>query len=78
MGVYFAKKIKLPRNIDSIEKVLTAIDVHYHLNHRINGKILFDFDTGTMYDGIGHYHYEMLDTGMDAKIILHHSSSVRF
>jgi hypothetical protein len=41
--------------IENLEDGLRAIDVAYHMNHRLNGKIMFDVDTGKMMEGIGHY-----------------------
>jgi hypothetical protein len=34
---------------------IKAIDVAYHLNHRKDGRALFDAGTGEMEEGIGHY-----------------------
>lgn len=47
-----------PPEIDNIEKALASIDIAYHMNHRRNGKILFDPETKEMSEGIGHYHFE--------------------
>jgi hypothetical protein len=49
-----------PPEINTIEKALQAIDVAYHMNHRIGGQPLFDPTTGTMYEGIGHYQFQSL------------------
>jgi hypothetical protein len=32
-----------------------AIDVAYHLNHRKNGRVLYDAESGEIREGIGHY-----------------------
>lgn len=69
MGAIISGKTKLPSKIDDLDKALAAIDVLYHLNHMRNGKPLFDLATGSMAGGIGHYHYEMLNAGNNAKII---------
>jgi len=34
---------------------LDSIDIAYHMNHRKNGKVMFDSQTGTMLEGIGHF-----------------------
>jgi hypothetical protein len=47
-----------PPAIDSIRDALASIDVAYHLNHRIGGRLLFDHATGTTREGIGHYRFE--------------------
>ena len=44
-----------PAELDSIEKGLQSIDVAYHLNHRKDGRTMFDPRTGSMMNGIGHY-----------------------
>ena len=41
--------------MNSIGDALNAIDVAYHMNHRINGKIMFDSETGEKLKGIGNY-----------------------
>jgi serine/threonine-protein kinase len=38
-----------------IEAAMKALDVAYHLNHRRDGKVMFDPATGAMTEGIGHY-----------------------
>lgn len=49
-----------PPEIDNIHKALAAIDVAYHMNHRLDRKVLFDPVSGYMGEGIGHYHYRKL------------------
>jgi serine/threonine-protein kinase len=34
---------------------LSQLDVVYHANHRKHGRVMWDADTGTMLEGIGHY-----------------------
>lgn len=41
--------------INGLEEGLRSIDVAYHLNHRIDGKIMFNPENGRMTEGIGHY-----------------------
>ncbi len=41
--------------INNLEEGLRSIDVAYHMNHRINGKPMFDPTNGKMTEGIGHY-----------------------
>lgn len=47
-----------PPGVDSVEKALQSLDVAYHMNHRIGGKVLYDPVTGDMRGDIGHYSYE--------------------
>ena len=58
IGLKIPENAKFPPQIDSIEKGLGAIDMAFHMNHRINGKVLFDPQTGTIHEGIGHYIFE--------------------
>ena len=58
IGLKIPENAKLPPQVDSIEKALGSIDVAYHMNHRINAKVLFDPQTRTMLEGIGHYVFE--------------------
>ncbi len=44
-----------PPGLDTIDAALASIDTAYHLNHRLDGKVMFDTATGVMKEGIGHY-----------------------
>lgn len=44
-----------PPDITTIEAGLAAIDVAYHMNHRLDGQQMFNEATGVMIEGIGHY-----------------------
>lgn len=66
MGPASLRKIgeKIPENaifppeIDDIHKAISSINIAYHMNHRKNGKIMFDEKTGKIMEGIGYYGYE--------------------
>lgn len=60
IGKQIPEKAEWPAEIDTIEKALGSIDIAYHMNHRIDGVILFDQHSGTMKEGIGHYKFEVL------------------
>jgi hypothetical protein len=47
IGLKIPENAKFPPHIETIEDALQAIDVAYHMNHRINGNVLFDAQTGT-------------------------------
>ncbi|NLF50781.1 MAG: hypothetical protein GX577_06555 [Leptolinea sp.] len=57
-----------PPDIDEIGKALAAIDVAYHINHRIDSVPLFDPSTGVMSEGIGHYFVK--STGPNSAIFI--------
>lgn len=48
--------------IKDLEEGLRLIDVAYHMNHRLNGRVMFDGSTGKMAEGIGHYKLEKYDS----------------
>jgi len=57
IGKRIPETASLPPTIQDIHSTFEAIDVAYHLNHRKNGKVMFDVATGRMTEGIGHYWY---------------------
>ena len=67
IGKKIPENAQFPPEIDSLDKALAAIDVAYHMNHRKNGKVMFDPSNGKMIEGIGHYGFEK--TG-DREIIM--------
>jgi hypothetical protein len=48
----------LPPNITDVFSALAGVDFAYHMNHRKNGQIMFDPQTGMMLEGIGHFHFK--------------------
>jgi hypothetical protein len=61
IGKKIPENAQFPPSIDSLEKALAAIDVAYHMNHRIKGEILFNPQTGAVKEGIGHYRFEKIN-----------------
>lgn len=57
---------KIPENAlfptlgNNIETGIRSIDIAYHMNHRKNGEIMYNSETGKMLEGIGHYGYEKI------------------
>lgn len=41
--------------ISNLEEGLRLLNVAYHMNHRLNGEIMFNPQTGVILEGIGHY-----------------------
>ncbi|MFH1380703.1 MAG: hypothetical protein ABIH57_00835, partial [Candidatus Omnitrophota bacterium] len=58
IGMKIPENADWPPEINDIESALASIDVAYHMNHRINGRVMFNPVNGTMEEGIGHYGYE--------------------
>ncbi len=59
IGKKIPENAQFPPEINDIGKALSAIDIAYHMNHRIKEEILFDPKTGVMKEGIGHYGCEI-------------------
>ncbi len=57
-GAEVIRNAVFPRSVTNIHAAFAALDAVFHMNHAIAGQPLFDPSTGTMRDGIGHYHYE--------------------
>ncbi len=55
IGKKIPESAEFPPEIQTIQAALGSIDVAFHMNHRRDGKVLFDPATGTMGEGIGHY-----------------------
>ncbi|TRX62658.1 hypothetical protein FNH22_00760 [Fulvivirga sp. M361] len=44
-----------------LEEALNSMDIAYHMNHRLNGEIMFNPSNGKMIEGIGHYKLAKFD-----------------
>ena len=60
IGRRIPENANFPDDINDIESALQSIDVAYHMNHRLGGKMLYDPRTKKMREGIGHYRYQKL------------------
>lgn len=58
IGRKIPENAQFPPHINDIYSAVGSIDVAYHLNHRKNGSVMFDMQTGMMLEGIGHYKSE--------------------
>jgi hypothetical protein len=56
-GQHVPKHAPFPPSINDIHSAMGSMDAAYHMNHRKNGRVMFDPATGTMLEGIGHYGY---------------------
>ena len=70
IGKSIPENAQFPPEIDNIHKALAAIDIAYHMNHRLDGKVMFDPTTGKLTEGIGHYQYEKIDD-RNGKMVCH-------
>lgn len=55
IGKKIPENAVFPPQIQDVYAAVASIDVAYHLNHRKNGTVMFDPQTGMMLEGIGHY-----------------------
>ncbi len=58
IGRAIPEHARWPPGIRTVHEGLASIDVAYHLNHRIEGRVLYDPLSGRLEEGIGHYRYE--------------------
>lgn len=56
----------LPPGTEDIKAVLMGVDISFHIHHRKDGVVMFDAETGTMLEGIGHYRCDLLEGGTSA------------
>jgi hypothetical protein len=56
--------------IRNLEEGLKSIDIAYHMNHRLDGQVMFDMETGEMTDGIGHYTLASFDAKEEKAIMV--------
>lgn len=61
IGTKIPENADWPPEINTIEAALASIDIAYHMNHRLNGEVLYNPQTKTMNEGIGHYEFEKID-----------------
>lgn len=50
--------IRFPVGIQNVHQALLSLDIAYHLNHRKNGRVLYNSIEHKVLDGIGHYFYK--------------------
>ena len=56
--------------IANLKEALSSLDIAYHMNHRLNGKLMFDPATGQKTAGIGSYHLQEFDEGQKAAVLV--------
>ena len=52
IGQMIPEKAEWPPNVNSLETAFASVDVAYHMNHRLNGVVMFNPETGIMLEGI--------------------------
>lgn len=69
IGKKIPEQVEWPPWMDTIDKALGALDLNYHLHHRINGEPLFNPENGQMTEGIGHYRFTGLKGPNSAEMV---------
>lgn len=57
IGKKIPERAIFPPWVKDIDSAIRSIDIAYHLNHRKQGQVMFNTETGQMLEGIGHYGY---------------------
>jgi hypothetical protein len=57
IGIKIPEIVLSPVPTKDMDSAFKLLDIVYHLNHRKNGRIMFDPNSGVMLEGIGHYSY---------------------
>ncbi len=55
IGAALPRCALFPEGIPDLIAALRSVDVAYHMNHRKNGRPLYEPESGRMVEGIGHY-----------------------
>jgi hypothetical protein len=58
VGTSIAPNAPWPPFVTDVDSALQSLDVAYHMNHRKNGLVMADAQSGKMIEGIGHYSYQ--------------------
>ncbi|MFP2957116.1 hypothetical protein ACLEPN_04585 [Myxococcus sp. 1LA] len=78
VGSIVPQKAVFPANINDVRSALASIDVAYHMNHRKDGRGMFNPVTGEKLEGIGHYHFHPVEGRNEARIVLDNPYPCRF
>lgn len=60
-GKIIAEYAEFPPNIKDVHGALSAINIAYHMNHRLNEKNSSDNKNKKIEEDIGNYHYKFID-----------------
>ncbi|MBZ4400187.1 hypothetical protein [Myxococcus sp. AS-1-15] len=78
VGSMIPKNAVFPSDITDIHKGLASIDIAFHMNHRKNGRSMFNPLTGEMADGIGHYSYSAVPGKNEGHVVCGNPYPCRF
>src|SRR5262245_37821570 len=63
VGRLIPENSTFPPHLTDVPSALGSLDIAYHMNHRKQGNVMFDAQTGMMQEGIGH----MIATPVDGE-----------
>src|SRR5262249_55543212 len=63
IGVSVMKTVEWPPGVRDIKTMVESMDPGYLLNHRKNGRTMWDPTTGRSKEGIGHYRWKLRPDG---------------
>ncbi|MCY1021087.1 hypothetical protein [Pyxidicoccus sp. MSG2] len=69
VGSMIPQFAEFPPNIRDIHSAIAGIDVAYHMNHRLDGKPMFNPATGEMLEGIGHVSFQPVAGKNEALVV---------
>lgn len=61
IGNSIPKNAAFPPWVNDVFSAVKSIDIAYHMNHRKDGVIMYNPETNTMLEGIGHYGFQPVE-----------------
>ena len=69
IGKTVVKNVEFPP-IENLEQGLASVDIAYHMNHRLDGQLMFNSETGKVVEGIGNYKLESFDSESKTAVMI--------
>jgi hypothetical protein len=69
VGSYIPQNSVFPPHVKDIHSALGSLDVAFHMNHRKDGRDMFNPATGEMLEGIGHFTYQPVAGKNEARMV---------
>jgi hypothetical protein len=78
VGTFVPQNVVFPPNVQDVPSALASIDIAYYMNHRKDGRDMFNPATGERVEGIGHYRYERVAGKNEAILVCDNPYPCRF
>lgn len=59
VGTLVPQYATFPPHVTALDQALVSLDIAYHLNHRKDGRVMFEPAADMMLEGIGHYRFTL-------------------